>query len=61
MKNVLTLLFALTFFALNTYAQDEEKNPLEISGSADLYYKYDFSGYVNQDGTSNIGTSFADK
>lgn len=60
MKNVLTLLFALTFFALNTYAQDEEKNPLEISGSADLYYKYDFSGYVNQDGTSNIGTSFAD-
>lgn len=45
-------------FAANLYAQEETKtekeNPLEISGSVDLYYKYDFSG------NANVPTSFAD-
>ena len=49
MKKVITIL-ALALTTSVTFAQD---TPLEITGSADLYYKYDFSG--NQ----NIGTSFA--
>ncbi len=40
-----------------TFAQETtetpKSTPLEISGSGDLYYKYDFSG------NENIGTSFA--
>lgn len=48
---VMVTIFALP---LKTYAQEEENSPLEISGSADIYYTYDFSG---QD---NIPTSFAD-
>ncbi len=51
MKKVITIL-ALALTTSLTFAQD---TPLEISGSADLYYKYDFSG--NQ----NIGTSFANE
>ncbi|WP_353129318.1 porin [Parapedobacter pyrenivorans] len=39
-------------------AQDES---LTISGSVDAYYKYDFSGYKNEDGLSNIPTSFANE
>jgi hypothetical protein len=35
-----------------TFAQEEASTPLEISGSVDTYYKYDFSG------NENIGTSF---
>ncbi len=49
MKKVITIL-ALALTTSVAFAQD---TPLEISGSADLYYKNDFSG--NQ----NIGTSFA--
>lgn len=49
MKKVITIL-ALALTTTVTFAQD---TPLEISGSADLYYKYDFSG------NPNIGTSFA--
>ncbi len=49
MKKVITIL-ALALTTSVTFAQD---TPLEITGSADLYYKNDFSG--NQ----NIGTSFA--
>ncbi len=51
---VVATIFALP---LKTYAQEEEKvesSPLEISGSADVYYTYDFSG------KDNIPTSFAD-
>ena len=62
MKKALSLVCALTLLlSFTATAQEEEaKSTLEISGSADIYYKYDFSGYVNTDGTSNIGTSFAD-
>lgn len=63
MKLKLTLLSTL-FVLLSTslFAQDEEEaRGLVVSGSVDVYYKYDFSGYVNEsDGTSNINTSFAD-
>ncbi|MBE0390933.1 hypothetical protein HNQ02_002155 [Flavobacterium sp. 7E] len=49
MKKLLTILI-LAFAANTSFAQD---TPLEISGSGDLYYKYDFSK------TANIPTSFA--
>lgn len=49
MKKVITIL-ALALTTTVTFAQD---TPLEISGSADLYYKYDFAK------NENIQTSFA--
>ncbi len=49
MKKVITIL-ALALTTSVAFAQD---TPLEISGSADLYYKYDLAK------TPNIGTSFA--
>jgi len=49
MKKVITIL-ALALTTTVTFAQD---TPLEITGSADLYYKYDFAK------KGNIGTSFA--
>ena len=49
MKKIL-LILALTLTTSFTFAQDK---PLEISGSADVYYKYDFAK------TANIPTSFA--
>ncbi|AWG21790.1 hypothetical protein FFWV33_09675 [Flavobacterium faecale] len=49
MKKVIIIL-ALALTGNMAFAQD---TPLEISGSADLYYKYDFAK------TGNIGTSFA--
>jgi len=55
MKKVIFIL-ALTLTASMTFAQDAAEStstPLEISGSGDLYYKYDFSK------TGNIPTSFA--
>ena len=48
-KKVITIL-ALALTTSVTFAQD---TPLEISGSGDLYYKYDFSE------ASQLGTSFA--
>jgi len=49
MKKVIFIL-ALALTGSVTFAQDK---PLEISGSADVYYKYDFAK------TANIPTSFA--
>ena len=40
-------------FSTGVYAQDSTSTPLQISGSADTYYKYDFAK------KQNIGTSFA--
>jgi hypothetical protein len=52
MKKVIFIL-ALTLTGSMAFAQDEPKStPLEISGSADAYYKYDFSK------NANILTSF---
>ena len=53
MKKVITIL-ALALTTSVAFAQD---TPLEISGSGDLYYKYDFSG--NNNITTPTGTSFA--
>jgi hypothetical protein len=62
MKMKLTILLAAcTIATLNLFAQDEEKPGLSISGSVDTYWKYDFSGFKNDEGTSNIPTSFADQ
>ena len=49
MKKIIIIL-ALALSATLSFAQD---TPLEISGSGDLYYKYDFSE------ASQLGTSFA--
>ena len=51
MKKAIFIL-ALALTGSITFAQD---TPLEISGSGDLYYKYDFAK------TGNIGTSFANE
>ena len=59
MKKSILLLAGLVFAFTSVLAQDEDGG-LKISGSGDIYYKYDFSGYISEDGTSNIGTSFAD-
>lgn len=58
MKKVIFIL-ALALTASMTFAQD---TPLEISGSADVYYKYDFSKISNSNGEAYTGqpyTSFA--
>ncbi|TRX41324.1 porin [Flavobacterium restrictum] len=55
MKKVITILSLILTTSI-AFAQDAEKpSPLEISGSGDLYYKYDFSK------TGNIPTSFANE
>ncbi len=62
MKKLSLLMIAFIIGTFQLKAQDEEeKKGLQISGSVDTYWKYDFSGYINEDGISNIGTSFADE
>ncbi len=52
------VLFLLSFFVSYVSAQDTtSSSPLQISGSADAYYKYDFAGLKG--GAGNIPTSFA--
>ncbi|MGV8878700.1 MAG: outer membrane beta-barrel protein [Sphingobacteriaceae bacterium] len=60
MKKKLLLLSLCVLSALALKAQDAEKEDeaLSISGSVDTYYKYDFSEFKNESGTSNIRTSF---
>jgi len=59
-KKFIVLLSWLLFISASIFAQDDDKPGLSISGSVDTYWKYDFSGYIADDGTSNIITSFAD-
>lgn len=62
MKKLALFMIALVYGTFQLHAQDEEeKRGLQISGSVDTYWKYDFSGYKDEDGLSNIGTSFADE
>jgi len=62
MKKISLLFIALFFSVLIVNAQDEEADEgLQISGSIDTYWKYDFSGYKDGSGLSNIPTSFADE
>ncbi|MCD0490352.1 porin [Pedobacter sp. MC2016-14] len=51
LKSLLTI--ASLSFASASFAQDSTSTPLQISGSVDTYFKYDFAK------TGNIGTSFA--
>lgn len=60
MKKKLSILLSLMLFGAVVFAQEDDKPGLSISGSVDTYWKYDLSGYVDEDGTSNIKTSFAD-
>ncbi|MBR8536611.1 porin [Carboxylicivirga sediminis] len=53
MKTIL-LILGLGLALTTANAQEETKNNLEITGSVDTYFKYDFAGQ------SNIPTSFAD-
>lgn len=53
MKKAILLLICVYFVAATAKSQDEEDNSLQISGSVDTYWKYDFSG------ESQIPTSFA--
>lgn len=50
-------LLSLSFFGLSsqTFAQSETATPLQVSGSADTYFKYDFNK------APNINTSFANE
>lgn len=52
-KQLLTLAIAITAVVYSAKAQDSTSTPLEISGSVDAYWKYDFAK------TANIPTSFA--
>lgn len=52
-KSTLIVLLLLSIKHVSLAQEEAEESPLEISGSVDTYYKYDFSG------TPNIGTSFA--
>jgi len=56
--NKIFITLSILFLGLTVSAQEQ---PLTISGSVDTYYKYDFSGYKNPDGLSNIPTSFANE
>ena len=58
-KMIFVFLVSTSFVSLSCAQDKEESSPLEISGSADLYYKYDFSDFRTASGSSNIGTSFA--
>ena len=60
MKKLTLLVLSLLFCAVMVKAQDEEDEGLQISGSVDTYWKYDFSGYKDENGIGNIPTSFAD-
>ena len=53
MKKILTAIFAMAS-ASCALAQETTTSPLEISGSVDTYFKYDFAKKPN-----NITTSFA--
>lgn len=60
MKKAIFFLITIFSVAFSAKAQDTDGG-LKISGSVDTYYKYDFSDYRSEDGSSNIETSFADE
>ncbi|MCG8310679.1 MAG: porin [Cytophagales bacterium] len=61
MKKTTLLILSLILSIVFVKAQDEENEGLQISGSVDTYWKYDFSGYKDESGIGNIPTSFADE
>jgi len=58
MKKIAVILI-ISFYAASLFAQEDES--LHISGSVDTYYKYDFSEYKTEDGSSNIPTYFGNE
>lgn len=65
MKKLTLLTLILSAVVCTTQAQDSAavSSPLEISGSVDAYWKYDFANPKDIDGLpfGNIGTSFANE
>lgn len=59
-KKILTIAI-VTVSGLFVQAQENPSTPLSVSGSADMYYKYDFSEFKTATGSSNIPTSFANE
>ena len=60
MKKLSLLILSLILSLAVVRAQDDEDEGLQISGSVDTYWKYDFSGFKDENGIGNIPTSFAD-
>jgi len=56
-KLLLTVVYGLVGVVM-AYGQDS-LSFLNISGSVDVYYKYDLAGFEDEQGHGNIGTSFA--
>lgn len=54
-------IFIAATILLSAFLASAQNESLTISGSVDAYYKYDFSGYKNDDGLGNIPTSFANE
>lgn len=46
-KNILLTFLTSSIITIATYAQETESSALEISGSADVYWKYDFAKQTN--------------
>lgn len=56
-KILLTAVYSIMCLAM-AFGQDS-LSELSLSGSVDVYYKYDLSGFENDNGQGNIPTSFA--
>lgn len=56
-KILLTVVYGMLGVVIG-YGQDS-LSLLSVSGSADVYYKYDLAGFENESGQGNIPTSFA--
>lgn len=54
-KRVLMVFCSIFVFS---FAFSQQKSPLIVSGSVDTYFKYDFSGYKDETGASNMQTYF---
>src|SRR3546814_4449934 len=53
-----TALLFTGLMAAGYMARAQDETPLILSGSVDTYFKYDFSGFADESGTSNIQTYF---
>src|SRR3546814_833517 len=53
-----TALLFTGLMAAGYMARAQDETPLILSGSVDTYFKYDFSGFADESGPSNIQTYF---
>lgn len=58
MNNLFQTLLVIVLFYVPSTGRDTIPS-LELSGTVDVYYKYDISGIKNREGMGNIATSFA--